>query len=376
MALTARHTGTCTKCNGAILPGHAISWPRTKVPAGESRPYYHVDCAVPMQPAVPEPDEAQPEPDGLPMEIDGAPDPLEHALKVMQDALKARSKAPKIDPDMLRKMVEEIVSEQGVIRIEIKQPDGRYKPSPGIKHRHYQELFDLVSSGEHVYMYGPHGSGKSHAAEQVAADLNLKYYLYSGTPQSPKSDIVGYLDATRELARTPFLEAFEHGGLFCWEELDATATSLQTLINIALSSKVMAFPHGLVRQHEDFRFVGCGNTCGLGANPAYPERRPFDQSFGDRFEYLEWGYDEKLEERIALAIHEHAGPWVDWVQQVRKWAKSEYPAFTPSPRGTIRIAKKLARGKKITGRLLDSSLWHGNHDLADKAVKNCPLPEE
>jgi cobaltochelatase CobS len=308
------------------------------------------------------------------MEIDGTPDPIEHALKVMQDALAVQKRQrEQVSVESIRRIVKECIAEDGALKIEVTRWGGEVYKIPGLCHKTVPTLKDYVSIGEHVYLYGPHGAGKSHAAEQIAKALDLPYYLYSGTPQSPKSDIVGYLDATRELARTPFLEAFEHGGLFCWEELDSTATSLHTLINIALSSKMMAFPHGLIRQHKNFRMVACGNTDGSGANPAYPERRQFDQSFGDRFTYIKWEYDEKLEDRICAAIHPDGEKWASWVQAVRKWAKANYPSFTPSPRVSIRIATFLHLDGPVEKRL-DAACWHGNEDLAKKAIANNPLP--
>jgi hypothetical protein len=119
--------------------------------------------------------------------------------------------------------------------------------------------------------------------------------------------------------------------------------------------------------------VGTGNTSGSGANPAYPERRPFDKAFRDRFVYIKWDHDAKLEKAIALSLWPDAEPWVDWVKDVRKWSEKNYTKLVPSPRVTYRLAEFLGDGQD-KNEVLEEILWQGDSEAKAKVLANCPLP--
>ncbi len=125
--------------------------------------------------------------------------------------------------------------------------------------------------------------------------------------------------------------------------------------------------------------VGTGNTSGRGANPSYPERRPFDAAFSDRFVYIEWGYDEELEKRIALNTCPTAAPLVEWVHKIRAWAVEEYPRLVPSPRCTYRLANVLqaiSQGEPLSfSEALDSIIFKGDHEAREKVFSNFEMPD-
>ena len=241
------------------------------------------------------------------------------------------------------------------------------------KHSKFARLLYYVQRRKHVYLFGPHGTGKSTGAKQVADALGLRYGFISLTPQTPESRILGYCTATGDYMRTPFRECYEKGGVFCVDELDNMSQALATTWNGALENGHMAFPDGLVERHADFVMVGTGNTSGSGANPSYPERRPFDKAFRDRFVYIEWNHDNKLEKAIALSLWKDAEPWVDWIKDVRKWAEKNYTKLVPSPRITYRLAEFLGDGQD-RDTVLDEILWQGDNEAKQKVLANCPLP--
>jgi cobaltochelatase CobS len=274
--------------------------------------------------------------------------------------------------EQAKQLVREAMIEDFPVVVRLVPESGPTKTIKNV-HKAFSRLLYYVGRKKHVYLYGPHGTGKSTGAQQVAEALGISYGYISLTPQTPESRILGYMSATGSYVRTPFRDCYENGGVYCVDELDNSSPALVTTWNGALENGHMAFPDTLVPRHKDFVMVGTGNTSGQGANPSYPERRPFDKAFRDRFVYIHWDYDTKLEKAIALSLWPEAEPWVDWIRDVRKWAKENYPKLVPSPRVTFRLAEFLGDGQDVDDTL-DAVLWQGDIEAKKKVVANCPLP--
>ena len=164
--------------------------------------------------------------------------------------------------------------------------------------------------------------------------------------------------------------------MFCIDEADNASGSLLTTMNSALENGHAAFPDGMVKRHPNFVLVATGNTAGLGANPAYPERRPFDAAFRDRFVYIAWGYDTAMERKAALDVNPDAAAWVAWVQQARRWAESNLPRLTITPRASIVGADLLLGGDFDPETVADMTVFKGlDRDSRGKVLTACPLPE-
>jgi cobaltochelatase CobS len=385
MGFPARYDGTCLRCGKHVKQGTYVTWSRRPGHKG----IYHVDCDNPdfrpegiedKAPADYEPIPVDTETDHTegdkPMTTpNGAMDPAQ-ALQVLLASIQQKP-APTVDLAEVKRIAEqaakEVFTKDGAVKLEIHKYDCP-KITIDLAHRKLPLLVYYLSQRQHVYSYGPHGSGKSTGAQQAAEALGLRYGYISLTPQTPESRLLGYQTATGSYVRTPFRDCYELGGVFCIDETDNGSPSLLTVLNGAMENGHCPFPDGLVSRHQDFVMVGTGNTCGRGANPSYPERRPFDSAFADRFTYIEWNYDEKLERKIALAINENCEAWVEWVQDVRKWASKNNPRFVPSPRATFRIARFLKDGQAKQEEILDGAMWRGDDELRKKVLMNCPLP--
>ncbi len=300
----------------------------------------------------------------------------QQALQVLLASL-SQKPAPTVDLDLVKRIATEaakdVMTKDGAVKLEIVKHDTP-KITIDLAHKKLPLLVYYLSQRQHVYSYGPHGSGKSTGAQQAAQALSLKYGYISLTPQTPESRLLGYQTASGSYVRTQFRDCYEHGGVFCIDEVDNASPSLLTVLNGSMENGHCPFPDGLISRHDDFVMVGTGNTCGRGANPSYPERRPFDSAFADRFTYLEWNYDEKLERKIALAINPDSDKWIEWVQDVRRWATKNHPRFVPSPRATFRIARFLKDGQAKQEEILDGAMWRGDSELSKKVLINCPLP--
>ena len=110
--------------------------------------------------------------------------------------------APKVDATQVEAIVEERL--RGLVlplRVEVSR-NGNVKPVEGLAHKSLPIVITILSTGKHVMMVGPAGTGKSHLASQAAEALSLESYSISLSPQTPTSAILGYKTATGDYNRS------------------------------------------------------------------------------------------------------------------------------------------------------------------------------
>jgi energy-coupling factor transporter ATP-binding protein EcfA2 len=172
------------------------------------------------------------------------------------------------------------------------------KPVDGIVHEDLEKVLKLISTKEPVFLYGPAGSGKTSLAVKSAEILDLPHYSISVNEQTTKTDFLGYFDAHSKLIITNFRKAYEFGGVFIIDEIDAGNPNVLTVLNSALANGFMAFPDGNVARHTDFVCVCTGNTTGNEANIQYIGRNILDAATLDRFIRIYIEYSNTLEQAI------------------------------------------------------------------------------
>ena len=239
----------------------------------------------------------------------------------------------------VKKLEEQINSARPIY---VSSPGFQSKPVNGIQHHNFETLIRVVASGQPAMLVGPAGTGKSHAAESVAEVLGLEFFAMSVGAQTSKSDLIGYMDAMKNYVTTPFRKAYENGGLFLLDEIDAGNSNVLIQLNAALANGYMSFPDAMIRRNENFRFVASANTFGLGANRQYVGRNQLDAATLDRFVTLQWDIDDNVETSLAVG---HEGPaWLEVVRMVRNYVQDRELRIVVSPRATQRGAKLLAAG--------------------------------
>ncbi|QHG90193.1 AAA family ATPase [Malacoplasma iowae] len=169
----------------------------------------------------------------------------------------------------------------------------------GAKKQHFlfEKVLKLVAADFHVYLYSMPGAGKTYMAQEIAKSLNLDFY-FSGAILEPYK-LLGFKSAKGDYIETDFYKCFKNGGLFLFDEMDASNPEALIIINSALANKFLDFPNGRVTAHEKFRLIAAGNTNGLDIGAGFTARQQLDIATLDRFVFLEMPYDEKLEERFA-----------------------------------------------------------------------------
>jgi cobaltochelatase CobS len=228
----------------------------------------------------------------------------------------------------------------------------------GTQHHQLPTLIQILSTKLNVYLVGPAGAGKTHAAIQCAKGLNIPFHFTGAIASEFK--LTGFMDAQGRIVSTEFRKAYENGGLFLFDEIDASYPQAVLAFNAALANDYMDFPDKRVVRHEKFHCIAAANTYGQGADRQYIGRNQLDAASLDRFVFLDWKYDENLERELTGNVN-----WSSYVQKVRKFIEENKIRHVVSPRASIFGAKLLASG--ISRDIVETTIiWKG----LDEATKN------
>lgn len=269
---------------------------------------------------------------------------IQSALATLMAAL-----GPKVDRAEVQAIVkEELDAVVFPTRTVVERANGERKEVSGSSHHKLTDVITSLMAGEHVLMVGPAGTGKSTIAEQAAEALGLKSYAISLSPQTPASQLLGYMQATGDYVRSLFREAYEHGGVFHFDEMDNAHPSVLAVINAALANGAMAFPDQMVKRHPDFRAVASANTYGRGATRAYVGRQAIDAATLDRFSVETIEVDETLENELCHSTGLETGQVervLVFVRRLRRNAETHSMPIVISPRASVGMCRLLAAGR-------------------------------
>lgn len=160
-----------------------------------------------------------------------------------------------------------------------------------------------------IFLVGPSGSGKSFMARDLADSLDMDYGEIPLTAGATPSWLVGAETISGYKSR-PFVEIYENGGVFCFEEMDAADPNMLLLVNNALANESFTNPvTGIeISKHKNFIPVATANTWGLGATRTYGGRERLDAATLDRWRVgrVEVDYDEGVEKAIVAQWQDEA----------------------------------------------------------------------
>jgi len=248
------------------------------------------------------------------------------------------------------------------VTIDLRSPAGVTSTGDALMHYKLPMLLSAINAGVNVMLVGTAGSGKTSACAQAADMLKIPFH-FCGAIDSPYK-LTGFIDAQGRTVRTPFREAFEHGGVFLFDEIDASLAGAVLAFNAALANGQCDFPDGVIKAHVNFRAVAAANTFGRGADRQFVGRLQQDAAVLDRYAMLAWDIDEALESALigaerpkdaplpvsltpitdAAAAQEMAARWLARVRVVRARIESNKVRHIVSPRATIMGSKLLAAG--------------------------------
>lgn len=187
-------------------------------------------------------------------------------------------------------------------------PNGEIKQVEGTRHPIYALLMQRIVRGIHVFLTGPTGCGKTHVCAQIAQDLGWRFGYISCSAGASEAHLLGRLLPIEAGGRfayvsTEFVEIFEQGGLFLFDEIDAADPNMLLCVNAALANGHMrlAARHDQPQavKHAMFRAVAAANTYGLGADRIYEGRVQLDGATLNRFLFMEMEFDRAVDETLC-----------------------------------------------------------------------------
>jgi cobaltochelatase CobS len=219
------------------------------------------------------------------------------------------------------------------------------------------EVVELLANREPVFLPGPAGCGKSHLASQAAEVLALPFRSISCSAGMSEAQLLGRCiprgtAGQFEFVATPFLECYETGGVFLFDELDAADPNVLLVVNSALANGFLDLPsrpeNPRAKRHADFCCIAAANTYGRGADRLYCGRNQLDEATLDRFRIgtVPVDYDRDLEQQLWVLIaggrHSHQ---LEWLWRTRDKVCDARLERIVSTRFILAAARAFARGK-------------------------------
>ena len=162
-----------------------------------------------------------------------------------------------------------------------------------------------------VMAIGPAGSGKSFVMKQAAKMIQTAAHPnglpYGETPMTPgatRGDLLGR-HTLEGFIPSQFVEIYSGGGVFNFEEIDASDPGMLIVVNNALAGRHLfnSVNGEVYEKHPDFIAVATANTFGLGADAKYTGREKLDLATIDRFRMarVTMSLDESLAEYLMFS---------------------------------------------------------------------------
>lgn len=227
--------------------------------------------------------------------------------RVLEDLRKLLGATP-IDEATVERIVEEKIKEHVARPIMVQVGEHEPIKVEGPTHEKFESLLVRMSARSHLFLTGPAGTGKSTLLKQIAKALGLQYRIMSAKPLPQDYDVFGFLNTATGKKVLGFVEhLYEHGGVFCLDEVDTGHASLMTSMNQLLAQDEFDFPcdvNGVrkVQRHPDFMVLATGNTYGQGGSLRYVGTNKINGASLDRFTFVNIPTDEKLEKAICDGI--------------------------------------------------------------------------
>ena len=243
----------------------------------------------------------------------------ERAIALLSDLF---DKQQPVDENAIRSIVKDEISKSAsVTRIEVKNRSQRLASLEGHFHPNFPTLCRMASAfGDDgyvpgIFISGEASSGKTYACKMLAKALSLPWH-FNGAISMPH-EMLGFIDGAGKYHRTPFREAYEHGGIYTFDEVDRSDPNALLAVNPHLANGIAEFPDGQINRHPDCVIICTANTWGTGADAQYVGANKLDAAFLSRFPVkLSWNIDETFERSIV-----HNDLWCARVQAARKRAR-------------------------------------------------------
>lgn len=264
----------------------------------------------------------------------------------------------------------------------------------GLAHHKFPLLVKWAKSLENgqrnIWIAGPAGSGKTHAAKQLAGvlfadckcdtcvapsvsayDHAENHYFYTGAIDT-EYKLSGFIDANGVIHNTQFKTAWREGGVFLFDEIDRSLTGALLKFNAALANAYCDFPEGSIKRNPNCYILAAANTWGFGGDANYVGANKIDAAFLSRFvPKISWQYDTDLE--LALVgTDAKSQSWTRAVQATRAEAFNYGAAVVIDPRQSIAGAQAIRANILTPNEIFDSVFGYlisANVENIDEIIK-------
>lgn len=218
-----------------------------------------------------------------------------------------------------------------------------------------------------VYLWGMHGTGKTTLPEQVCARTKRPFMRIQHTINMQESDVLGQWtvkDGATQFQLGPLPMAMLNGWVYCADEYDFAMPSVVAVYQPVLEGKSLLIKDAppefrKITPHPEFRFIGTGNTNGVGDETGlYQGTLVQNAANYSRFaitrevKYMEAKIEESILTGKTGITKADAKKLVKVANDVRKMFAEQKISTTISPRELIsaaRLATIFGRKDATTG---------------------------
>jgi len=279
--------------------------------------------------------------------------------KIARSEMQAEILSGETTKRLIKETLEQIAPRQLIVT----SPQGSVTLE-GLQHYRTENVIRKCALNHPIMMVGPAGCGKTTIGQQAAYALNLPFYITSTINDT--HELTGFIDGYGKYHSTPFRAAFEFGGVWLADEIDAWDASALLAANAALANGYAAFPDRdqPTPRHANFRMIASGNSCPNGADRVYIGRNELDAASLDRFAFVTVDYDLNLERAFCNGNVK----WLEHVWQLRKLVADKNIRHVVSTRAIIMGSAALAAGDNWND-VCESYLFKGMSETDKEKVK-------
>ena len=175
-----------------------------------------------------------------------------------------------------------------------------------IYHTKFEEICNFSKMYKNVMLVGEAGTGKTTVAEQVADAFDLSFKHLSCSAGMSEAHLLGRMVFDGSYIESEFVNVYENGGVFLFDEFDAMDGNCAVVINSALANGTMSVPNRrdnpIAKRHKDCIIIVACNTWATGnGSRLYAGRNRLDGATLDRFctSKIYFTYDKKLERYLG-----------------------------------------------------------------------------